>query len=328
VNVAAAFVASVLSLLAPLALAQSDVFNTQSGTRGPPAGDSFNTQGKRGSPCDTDVWTRSHGGRWDRCAYERDCPGPDTLRYGAPDRFPATDSQRMRGYARCAVDPCTPGGAQCWGRLPSDDIRTQAKPPAGKGAPAGNGGSGAGQPNPSGRKSITRVPGEPPRGGGGDPDAMVAAIGDCLRVKGELAWYVDPPVVAGTGPARYDPARATVVYDRNGLRAQPPWLRAYYLADAFGAHAVAQNARRTMMPPSPQAQRKERDYLIGYVAHCLRDAGLLPPATGQNDPRLQFTDYIYVSGGKVPLTPAAEKRVGDFTRGVFDYGMPILLNPR
>lgn len=312
-----ALLAIALATLAVGAGAQGDVFSTQGGAGTRPQGDSFNTQGQRGGPCDTDAWVRAHGGRWDRCAYERDCPAADTRLYGEPDRFPATDAQRMRGYVRCAVDPCARGGTQCWGRR-GDEIRTEGTP-SNDSPTAGTG---------PGRKSIKRSY-SPPRGGRpGDPEMMREAMDRCIREKGELPYYVSPAVQQGSGLARYDPPSGRIVYNPAALAAKKPFARAYYLASAFGGHVVALKARTNQRPPSPQAQQRERDYVVGYLTRCLIDGGHLPHHTGNEDPRLQFVDFFYASGGKVSLTPAALARAKDFDSGFWDFDRPMLLIPR
>lgn len=299
--------------------AQGDVFSTQ-GTRGAPAqGDAFSTQGQRGGPCDTNIWIHAHGGRWDRCQYELDCPGPDTRLYGAPDRFPATDGARMRGYARCAVDPCTPGGAQCWGRRGSDDVNTSGtpgpKPPA---PPAAD--------SASGRKSIKRVY-EPLAGGrGADARTMVAAVDRCVREKGRLPYYVSPRTVPFGNVAAYVPANATITFNPAQLDRQKPYVRAYYIAGAYGAYIVSLKEQRFGKAGTARERQRERDHLIGYLAHCLVDMKILPEL-GNNDPddpRLQFEDFVYFEGGGVPLTPAQTRRVDDFSFGWFQSGMSLL----
>lgn len=320
-KVACALLLLTIATLAGDAGAQGDVFSTQGGGAARPRNDTFNTQGQRGGPCDTDAWIRAHGGHWDRCAWERDCPGPDTRLYGEPDRFPKSDTQRMRGYVRCAVDPCTPNGAQCWGRL-GDEHRTQGAPPVN---PAnGSAAAGAGD----GRKSIKRVDTHPPGGRPGDPEMMREAMDRCIRDNGELPYYVSPTLQRGSGLARYDPPTGRIVYDPAALGRQKPYARAYYLATAFGGHLVALKARQNQLPPSPKAQQQDRDYVVGYLTRCLIAVGQLPRATGNDDPRLQFQDFIYASGGRVPLTPASLARGKDFDRGFWDYGLPMLLIPR
>lgn len=315
------FACIALATLAANACAQGDVFSTGSGAGVRPQGDAFNTQGQRGGVCDTDAWVRAHGGRWDRCAYERDCPGPDTRRYGEPDRFPSTDTGRMRSYVRCAVDPCVRGGAQCWGRL-GDEIRTQGTSPAAAGDSAAVTAPG------DGRKSLKRVYPPPSGGRPGDPEMMREAMDRCIRDKGELAYYVSPVMQRGSGLARYDPPSGRIVYDPVALAAQRPYLRAYYLATAFGGHVVALKARQNRRPPSPTEQQQDRDYVVGYLTHCLWTAGQLPRATGNDDPRLQFQDFVFESGGRVPLDPAAVARERYFNRGMWDFPLPMLLITR
>ncbi|MCC7326563.1 MAG: hypothetical protein IT521_07140 [Burkholderiales bacterium] len=320
-KVAFALLAVFLATLAVDAGAQGDVFSTQGAAGSRPQGDAFNTQGQRGGPCGTNAWIRAHGGRWDRCAYERDCPGPDTRMYGEPDRFPNSDTQRMRGYVRCAVDPCTRNGAQCWGRR-EDEIRTRGTPSS---KPAnGSTADGAGD----GRKSIKRFYTHPPGGRPADPEMMREAMDRCIRDKGELAYYVSPAVQRGDGLARYDPPSGRIVYNPAALAAQMPYVRAYYLATAFGGHLVALKARQSPRPPSPKEQQQDRDYVVGYLTHCLITGGQLPRATGNDDPRLQFQDFVYASGGKIPLGPAALARGKDFDHGFWDFDMPMLLIPR
>lgn len=67
-------------------------------------------------------YVTDNGRGFDRCRYWKDHPDADTLRYGKPDKFgpgePLGSTNGYNGqpapYARCATDPCHPGGAMCW----------------------------------------------------------------------------------------------------------------------------------------------------------------------------------------------------------------------
>jgi hypothetical protein len=86
--------------------------------------DVFNVN-PRGGGDDTRPYVSPDGRSFDRCAYERDHPGPDTRAYGPPDRVPIgqiSSQEARQRYIRCAVDPCAPNvTAQCWRRPGSDD---------------------------------------------------------------------------------------------------------------------------------------------------------------------------------------------------------------
>ncbi|MCC7328404.1 MAG: hypothetical protein IT521_16525 [Burkholderiales bacterium] len=312
-------VSAVVAQSRSAASAQGDVFNTQSGRRAPAQSDSFNTQSQRGGRCDTNIWIHAHGGRWDRCQYELDCPGPDTRLYGPPDRFPATDGARMRGYVRCAVDPCSPGGAQCWGHRESDDISTggsrenkQAVTPPTNAVP--------------GRKSIKRLYDPPAINSNADARTMVKAIDRCVREKGRLPYYASPRVSQSGNMANYVPATATIVYNPAQLDRQKPYIRAYYIAGAYGAYIVSLKEQQFGQPGTADERQRQRDHLIGYLAHCLLDLKLLPE-TGNgatDDPRAQLEDFIYFEGGGVPLTPADLGRERAFSYGWHAYPMSLL----
>ena len=92
--------------------------------------DVFNVNPRGGD--DTRRYVSPDGRQFDRCAYERDHPGPDTRTYGPPDRVPIgqiSSPEARQRYIRCAVDPCAPNvTAQCWRRPGSEQTATPAPP--------------------------------------------------------------------------------------------------------------------------------------------------------------------------------------------------------
>ncbi len=79
------------------------------------------TDGGPGGP-DLHPYLTDNGRGFDRCKYQKDHPAADTLINGKPDYFapgqPIGNTRSVNGnpakYVRCAMDPCNPGGTQCW----------------------------------------------------------------------------------------------------------------------------------------------------------------------------------------------------------------------
>ena len=65
---------------------------------------------------------------------------------------------------------------------------------------------------------------------------MVDAMDRCLQEESQVVYYTSPSKRTYTGGAAY--SNSTISYDPNYLDRQPPYLRAYRLADAFASYVL------------------------------------------------------------------------------------------
>ena len=231
---------------------------------------------------------------------------------------------------RCAADRCALNEtAICWLNQAAIEDARNDPPPADEfytGTPSG---SGAYDPNLNpnqdpwgdGGKSVYRTWDTPTiPAAGADATIMVATLDRCAR-EGGLSYYTTPGAVTFGGTVAYDTANAVIGYNPGRLNREPPYIRAYLLANAYAVHILALESRR-YGPPGTQYQR-DVDYITGYLSHCLAADGLLPPARGANDPRNQYEDIIWPDGTPVaqidPAITAARRKA--FSDGWGDFGM-------
>jgi hypothetical protein len=248
------------------------------------------------------------------------------------DEFNALIKQRseaLRAFADCAT--------RAWRRRPGDDDGD------------GGGGDTFASGGDDGDKGITRSDcddaaakgivrddcddseeTQPPEGPSPTTAALPPAIDDCLR-EGGITYYRSPATAAADGGVGYDPAGGRVRYDAAFLDGLPPYARSFWLADAYAAHVLDLERQRFGVRRTPDNARRARDYLTGYVVHCLASKGVLPPARNRSpdDPRIQYRRYLQRGGFAQPGDPPRNPRdIADWQRGWWEYGMGVIFSLR
>ena len=124
---------------------------------------------------------------------------------------------------------------------------------------------------------------------------MVEAMDRCFREESRVVYYASPDLRSYSGNAAS--SNSTVFYDSAFLDRQPPYLRAYRLAEAFATYLL--DLQQQKFP----AQTESRDYrtravdtIIGFLAHCLRSKENLLQKESR-DPRDWFAEYRRIGPG-------------------------------
>jgi hypothetical protein len=188
---------------------------------------------------------------------------------------------------------------------------------------------------PAGSRDLSREEPNRPQGRPQDrkqPDdrTMLAEMDDCLRNGSKLVYYSSPQMMEYQGTAAY--ADSTILYNPSFLDRQPPYIRAFWLGGAFAAHVQNLESRRYDVRRNERTLMGVSDLIIGFLAHCLLDKGLLPKTENlaPDDPRLQFEGFVRINQGQNSPADAwrrAEVRVNDFNHGwALEYlGLPRAL---
>ncbi|MGA8262587.1 MAG: hypothetical protein WB783_20435 [Arenicellales bacterium] len=159
---------------------------------------------------------------------------------------------------------------------------------------------------------------------------LLQGIDTCLRRSG-LTYYRSPASQAQGGGVGYDPGSARVRYDPAFLDRQAPYVRAFWLADAFAAHVLNLERQQFGVRRSQSNALRARDYLAGYIAHCLTMKNVLPQ-TGNlspDDPRIQYRSYLSNGGFSLPGDPWRDgSDIEDWDRGWREYGMGVIFSLR
>ena len=143
---------------------------------------------------------------------------------------------------------------------------------------------------------------------------MVEAMDRCLREESQVVYYASPNKRAYSGSVAYN--NSTISYDATYLDRQPPYLRAYQLADAFASHVLdLQQQRYPVQNESRGYRTQAADTIVGFLAHCLRSKENLLQKDNK-DPRVWFDEHRRVAPGSL--------REDDFNRGwsLFGAGLP------
>ncbi|MEO8755119.1 MAG: hypothetical protein ABI624_20850 [Casimicrobiaceae bacterium] len=164
---------------------------------------------------------------------------------------------------------------------------------------------------------MIRADKKPPPDPAAEAAKLVETMDRCVREKGGLSYYVSPSMQPGGGLAGYDRSSATITYNPAGLARQTPYVAAYYVAGTFAAHIASLERKRFGQGAIAAAWG---DYIVGFLTHCAYDEQVLPRASFNDDPRFQFSDFLYVQGGRVPLSPATQARVNEFNSGWWEFG--------
>lgn len=143
---------------------------------------------------------------------------------------------------------------------------------------------------------------------------MIDAMDRCLRDESLIVYYIAPNRQTYSGSAGY--GNRAILYDPNFLDRQPPYLRAYTLADAFAAYVLdLQRQRYPVRNESLGYRTQATDIIVGFLARCLRSKENLLQRDSK-DPRDWFVEYRRVS--------LRSQRESDFSLGwgLFGAGLP------
>lgn len=200
---------------------------------------------------------------------------------------------------------------------------------------SGGGGSGGGGTTtasntpPDGSKSIYREEPNPDPSGkfAADIRKILAAMDDCLRVKGGLGYYQSPKTGPGRGLVGYDPRTRTVSYDVGALRNLPPRQQAFALGGGMGEHVLSLEARRYGPQGSSWEDTLAIDYIAGYLSHCVERRGLVPTPTNADNVPAEFEAFVLQNSVLNNSTQQLEERRQNFNEGWGAWGarLPIWL---
>lgn len=156
---------------------------------------------------------------------------------------------------------------------------------------------------------------------------LTRAISDCLQNSG-LTYYTAPRVMVTKtrGTVAYDRGSNTLQYDAGLLERQPPYMRAFWLGNAFGAHVLNLEQQRFGTNRAPVESLGVRNYLTGYVTHCLVTKQVLakPINLSPNDPRILYARYLREGGFTAPGdAPRSSNDINDWMNGWANEGMGV-----
>jgi hypothetical protein len=202
------------------------------------------------------------------------------------------------------------------------------------GGSGGSGGSGGGsdsynsasnQPPPDGSKSIYRSDTDPDPSGKFTADVrkILAAMDDCLRVKGGLGYYQSPKTAPGRGLVGYDPRSRTVAYDVGALKGLAPRQRAMALGGGMAEHLLSLEERRYGRTRSPWEDTLAIDYVAGYLAHCVERRGLIPTPTNADNVPQEYEALILQYSALNNSSQQLEERRRGFNQGWGAWGAKL-----
>ena len=143
---------------------------------------------------------------------------------------------------------------------------------------------------------------------------MVEAMDRCMREESQVGYYTSPNKRTYSGSTTYK--NSTISYDPNYLDRQPPYLRAYQLADVFASYVLDLQQQKYPVRNENRGYRAQAtDIIVGFLAHCLRSKENLLQKDSK-DPRDWFAQYRRVGLGS--------QRENDFNTGwsLFGAGLP------
>ena len=207
------------------------------------------------------------------------------------------DQAAAKGIYRADCDPCARAAAKGFSRVDCDDAVKEADGP---------------RPSPT-------------------PSMLTRAIADCLQNSG-LSYFAAPRIAETRGGnVSYERASNTITYDPGFLQRQPPYMRAFWLGNAFGAHVLNLEKQRFGTTRAPLESLGVRNYLTGYITHCLVTNGVLarPVNNSPNDPRILYARYKRDGGFVLPGdAPRGADDLADWNDGWWDSGMGVAFSLR